>query len=192
MEAVRTQLDEGVKIEIWFQDEARIGQKNKITRRWARRGTRPCAPQDLRTQWAYIFGAICPQKGEAIGLVLPRCDTEAMNLHLAEISAAVRQMAAGTQEQSGALQDINAAIEQMNRVTQENAAMVEESTATSRSLSQETSELSDLIGRFQVGEASTGREARGNAPRAVSPGQSRSSSTPQAARARGAVLASAR
>ena len=26
-------------IEIWFGDEARIGQKNKITRRWARRGT---------------------------------------------------------------------------------------------------------------------------------------------------------
>jgi hypothetical protein len=28
-------------IEIWFADEARIGQKNKITRRWAKRGTRP-------------------------------------------------------------------------------------------------------------------------------------------------------
>ena len=27
-------------IEIWFADEARIGQKNKITRRWAKRGTR--------------------------------------------------------------------------------------------------------------------------------------------------------
>jgi len=26
-------------IEIWFADEARIGQKNKITRRWATRGT---------------------------------------------------------------------------------------------------------------------------------------------------------
>jgi hypothetical protein len=24
------------KIEVWFQDEARIGQNNKITRRWAR------------------------------------------------------------------------------------------------------------------------------------------------------------
>jgi hypothetical protein len=24
-------------IEIWFADEARIGQKNKITRRWAKR-----------------------------------------------------------------------------------------------------------------------------------------------------------
>lgn len=36
-------------IEIWFTDEARIGQKNKITRRWAKRGTRPSAPFDRRT-----------------------------------------------------------------------------------------------------------------------------------------------
>ncbi len=28
------------KIEIWFADEALIGQKNKITRRWAKRGWR--------------------------------------------------------------------------------------------------------------------------------------------------------
>ena len=33
------------KIEIWFADEARIGQKNKITRRWANRGTHPSAPR---------------------------------------------------------------------------------------------------------------------------------------------------
>ena len=31
-------------LEIWFGDEARIGQKNKITRRWAKRGSRPSAP----------------------------------------------------------------------------------------------------------------------------------------------------
>ena len=42
----------GKRIELWFQDEARIGQKNKITRRWARRGTRPRAPRDQRTKWA--------------------------------------------------------------------------------------------------------------------------------------------
>src|SRR5579864_3814066 len=47
----------GKPIEIWFQDEARIGQKNKITRRWARRGTRPSAPHDQRTRSAYIFGS---------------------------------------------------------------------------------------------------------------------------------------
>jgi hypothetical protein len=66
-----------------------VGQKNKITRRWARRGTRPSAPRDLRTASTYIFGAICPALGKAAGLVLPRCTTEAMTLHLAEIAQAV-------------------------------------------------------------------------------------------------------
>jgi transposase len=76
-------------MEIWFSDEARIGQKNKITRRWARRGTRPSAPHDQRTASAYIFGAICPQQGKGAALVLPGCDTEAMNLHLEQIAAEV-------------------------------------------------------------------------------------------------------
>ena len=79
----------GKPLEIWFADEARIGQKNKITRRWAKRGTRPSAPRDQRTASAYIFGAICPAQGKGAGLVLPRCTTEAMTLHLAEIAQAV-------------------------------------------------------------------------------------------------------
>ena len=79
----------GKSIEIWFCDEARVGQKNKITPRWAKRGTRPSAPKDQRTQSAYIFGAICPAEGKGAGLVLPRCTSEAMNLHLEEISQAV-------------------------------------------------------------------------------------------------------
>ena len=64
-----------------------MGQKNGITRRWARRGSRPTAPKDQRTASAYLFGAICPAKGKGAALVLPRCNTEAMSLHLAEISA---------------------------------------------------------------------------------------------------------
>jgi DDE superfamily endonuclease len=79
----------GKPVEIWFADEARVGQKNKITRRWARRGTRPSAPKDQRTQAAYIFGAICPAQGKGAGLVLPRCTSEGMSLHLAEIGQAV-------------------------------------------------------------------------------------------------------
>jgi hypothetical protein len=74
---------------VWFADEARIGQKNKITRRWARRGTRPSAPHDQRTASAYIFGAICPRDGKGAGLVMPRCDSAAMSLHLAEIAQEV-------------------------------------------------------------------------------------------------------
>ena len=42
----------------------------KLGESWARRGTRPRAPRDQRTEWAYIFGAICPAKGKGAGLVM--------------------------------------------------------------------------------------------------------------------------
>jgi hypothetical protein len=88
-EIAREKSVDPATIEIWFADEARIGQKNKITRRWAKRGTRPSAPHDQRTASAYIFGAICPKNGKGAALVMPRCDTKTMNLHLAEIAAEV-------------------------------------------------------------------------------------------------------
>ena len=71
--AIREKLAPGTEVEIWWQDEARVGQKNTITRRWAQRGTRPRAPRDQRTRSAYIFGAICPEKGKGAGLVMPPC-----------------------------------------------------------------------------------------------------------------------
>ena len=89
MAKLRQRLPDGVEIELWWQDEARIGQKNKITRRWARRGTRPRTAHDQRTKWVYIFGAICPAKGKAAGLIMPYCNSQAMNAHLAEASTAV-------------------------------------------------------------------------------------------------------
>ena len=89
MAEIRSKLPANTDIELWWQDEARIGQKNKITRRWARRGTRPSAPKDQRTKSAYIFGAICPERGVGAGLVLPRCNTQAMQWHLDEISSQI-------------------------------------------------------------------------------------------------------
>ena len=95
LEAIRAGLPNGTPLELWWQDEARVGQKNKIARRWARRGTRPRAPHDQRTSSVYIFGAICPQQGKGAALVLPRCDTQAMSLHLAEVAQAVAPGAHG-------------------------------------------------------------------------------------------------
>lgn len=89
MTAIRAGLPPGTAIELWWQDEARVGQKNTLPRRWARRRTRPSAPKDQRTAYADIFRAICPEKGKGAGLVLPCCDSEAMSLHLAEISCSV-------------------------------------------------------------------------------------------------------
>ena len=89
MAEIRRKLPTGTAIEIWWQDEARVGQKTKITRRWAKRGTRPSAPVDQRTRSAYIFGAICPARGVGAALILPRCNTAAMILHLQEIALVV-------------------------------------------------------------------------------------------------------
>src|SRR6202008_304117 len=80
-------------IEIWFQDEARIGQQGTLTRVWAKRGTRPRAPHDQRYDWAYLFGAACPQRRVAAGLVMPAANAETMSLHLTAIS---RKVAAGS------------------------------------------------------------------------------------------------
>jgi transposase len=79
----------GKPLEIWWQDEARVGQQGTLTRVWAERGSRPAAPKDCRYAWAYIFGAVCPARGVGAGLVLPAANTAMMNLHLAEISGQV-------------------------------------------------------------------------------------------------------
>ena len=70
-----------------------MGQQGTLTRIWARRGSRPRAPRDTRYQWAYLFGAVCPSRGTAAGLILPVVNTAAMNAHLEEIS---RSAAAGS------------------------------------------------------------------------------------------------
>jgi hypothetical protein len=41
----------------------RVGQKNELTYRWARKGSRPRAIHDQRTQSTYVFGAVCPERG---------------------------------------------------------------------------------------------------------------------------------
>lgn len=88
-ELARTALPDEAKdkpLEVWFQDEARVGQQGTLARLWARKGTRPRAPKDCRYAWAYIFGAICPARATGAALVMPYANTGAMSAHLAEIS----------------------------------------------------------------------------------------------------------
>ena len=56
MTEVREKLAPGTPIEVWFQDEMRVGQKNKLTYRWARKGSRPRAgPADAQARVAAGF-----------------------------------------------------------------------------------------------------------------------------------------
>jgi hypothetical protein len=76
-------------IEIWFQDEARVGQKGTHTYIWAPVGSRPAMVRDNRHDSAYLFGAICPARGVGAAIIMPTANTEAMNEHLAEIGSQV-------------------------------------------------------------------------------------------------------
>jgi DDE superfamily endonuclease len=79
----------GKPVEIWFTDEARVGQQGTLTRVWAKRGSRPRAPRDRRYEWAYLFGAVCPERSTGAAIVMPEVNVEAMNEHLTEISRRV-------------------------------------------------------------------------------------------------------
>lgn len=45
--------------------------------------------RDNRHVSTYIFGAICPERATGAAMIMPYANTEAMNLHLQEISAEV-------------------------------------------------------------------------------------------------------
>ena len=82
-------------VEIWFQDEARVGRKNGQVHQWAAKGTRPRQAADQRHENAHIFGAVCPAFDKGAALVMPHANTEAMQKHLEEISAAIAAKAHG-------------------------------------------------------------------------------------------------
>jgi transposase len=77
----------GQTIELWCQDETRVGQKGRRTHGWVPKGSRPPVPLDTPYENAYIFGAFCPERDCAVGLILPHANTAMMQLHLDKISA---------------------------------------------------------------------------------------------------------
>ena len=85
----------GTPIEIWFQDEARVGQKGTHAYIWAEIGARPPMVRDNRHDSAYLFGAICPDRAVGAAIIMPAVNTEAMNEHLTEISDQIAQGAHG-------------------------------------------------------------------------------------------------
>ena len=85
-------LPVGIKreqVDLWFHDEARIGQRGTLTRLWARKGSRPRVVRQQQSISAYIFGAFCPARDQSVGLVLPQANTEAMAHQLNALSKVI-------------------------------------------------------------------------------------------------------
>ena len=79
----------GERVELWFMDEARVGQKGGVTHVWYQKGVRPRGVRQQGFSPAYLFGAVCPERGEGVALVLPEVSTAAMGVFLAELARAV-------------------------------------------------------------------------------------------------------
>src|SRR5215472_15420073 len=69
-------------IELWSQDEHRIGLKPILRRVWARKGTRVRAVVRPRYQWMYLYGFVQPQSGKTSWWLMPTVNTQAFSLTL--------------------------------------------------------------------------------------------------------------
>ena len=75
-------------MEVWFTDEARVGQQGTLTRVWGEtRLTASCLARST-LRMGDLFGAVC-QRCTGAAIIMPEVNVEAMNKHLAEISRSV-------------------------------------------------------------------------------------------------------
>ena len=70
------------RIELWSQDEHRIGLKPILRRVWARKGSRVRAVVRQRYQWMDLYGFVQPPSGRTSWLLMPTVNTTAFSLAL--------------------------------------------------------------------------------------------------------------
>lgn len=77
-------------VDIWVQDESRVGQQGSLSRIWAPTGTRPRKVKQQQFISAYIYGAACAKTGDSFGLILPTTNTIAMQTYIDQLSKHVK------------------------------------------------------------------------------------------------------
>lgn len=78
--------DNSKNFRLMYQDEAGFGRINKPKACWCKKGIRPVVPSLRAREYMYAYGAISPLDGEMVSLVLPKANTDCMNIFLAEVS----------------------------------------------------------------------------------------------------------
>jgi len=73
-------------LKLFFQDEARFGRISQQVACWSPQGRRPIVPSQIVREYTYVYGAVCPQTGEHVSLILPTMETVCFNLFLEEMS----------------------------------------------------------------------------------------------------------
>jgi hypothetical protein len=79
-------------VELWAEDEARLGLKPVMRRVWAPVGRRSVATLKRGYEWTYLYGFVRPTTGEVYWLILPTVDVELFSMALKEFA---KEMGAG-------------------------------------------------------------------------------------------------
>src|SRR5271154_448056 len=58
-----------------FADEARFGRMNRPRPCWAPRPVRPGVASQLIREYIHLYGAVCPQDGACVYLIMPTSNT---------------------------------------------------------------------------------------------------------------------
>jgi len=77
----------GKRVEVWAEDEARLGLKPVARRVWSLKGRRPRSGGRTRFDWLYVYGFARPGTGQTFCVLLPRVNADRMADALAAFAA---------------------------------------------------------------------------------------------------------
>lgn len=78
-------------VKLFFEDEARFGRINNISRCWVASNCRAVISQQMVREYLYAYTTVCPETGENYSIISPVNNTEAMNLFLSAFSKAYKK-----------------------------------------------------------------------------------------------------
>jgi hypothetical protein len=76
----------GKDVELWCEDEARLGLKPVVRRVWARKGNRPTSNGRHKFESVFVYGFAHPKSGRGRFPILPRANAECMGRALADFA----------------------------------------------------------------------------------------------------------
>src|SRR4029434_7783436 len=81
------------KVELWCEDEHRLGLKPIIRKVWSPIGERPQVLVHQRYEWSYLYSFVPPKSGEVHWLILPTVNAQVFSIALEHFA---QQVGAGT------------------------------------------------------------------------------------------------
>jgi transposase len=84
--ARRAAVRRGRRLRIMFADEARFGRMNRPRPCWAPQSIRPKVAAQLIREYVYLYGAVTPQDGSCVYLIMPTSNTACFQVFLDALS----------------------------------------------------------------------------------------------------------